>query len=292
MKRREFISSLLFLPLFVNSDYFISEVIKKKENQEAKNLSIFNHIISIARKSEWRKLPLGICIGQIGYKFIDTPYVPFTLENKGKEICKINLSGLDCVTFFEASLCLARTIKKGKYKYSNFIDEVIYTRYRNGEITDYTSRLHYTSDWIYDNIKKGVVKDITKEIGGEKIKFHLNFMSSHPKFYNALKENPKFVKIMSNIEKDINKRTYYFIPKDKIKDYQKYFKTGDIVAFVTCTPGLDYSHTGLIYRNRANAPRLLHASSAKKKVILDEPIDKYICNINKDVGITVVRPII
>ena len=90
-------------------------------------------------------------------------------------------------------------------------------RYRDGVIDQYPSRLHYFSDWIYDNVKKGIVEDVTEEIGGKKIKFNLNFMSTHPDSYKHLKENPDFIPIIKNQEKEISCREYYLHSERRIK---------------------------------------------------------------------------
>lgn len=292
MKRRDFIVALLTLPLIAKFDSLANnEIVNIKNKLDKSNNKIFENIINLSRKENWQKLNIGNCVSKVGLQLVGTPYKASTLEGNGVEKCRINLTGMDCVTFFEASLCIARTIKKGKSQYQDFVNEVIFSRYRQGKITNYTSRLHYTSDWIYDNIQKGVVKDLTKEIGGEKIKFHLDFMSKHPQYYKALESNPKFIAIMKEVENKINKRTYYYIPKNQINKFVKYFRTGDIVAFVTNISGLDYSHTGLLYRDIKNVVRLLDASSIHKKVVIDKPIHQYIENIQKDIGITVVRPI-
>ena len=36
-------------------------------------------------------------------------------------------------------------------------------RYRQGQLTDYTSRLHYFSDWIIDNTAMGFVREVQQE---------------------------------------------------------------------------------------------------------------------------------
>ena len=58
--------------------------------------------------------------------------------------------------------------KAGKTTFEDYEKEILNLRYRDGKLTDYTSRLHYFSDWIFDINKRGIGKDITKEIGGEK----------------------------------------------------------------------------------------------------------------------------
>jgi len=114
-------------------------------------------------------------------------------------------------------------------------------------------------------------------------------MSTHTQSYKALKDNRDFVNVIRGIEKEINGREYYFIPKDKIKSIEDKLQTGDIVAFATNIKGLDYTHIGLVYVDEQGNRRLLHASSTKKKVALDKIIHEYIMPIKKDIGITIVR---
>ncbi|MFC2129847.1 N-acetylmuramoyl-L-alanine amidase-like domain-containing protein [Bacteroidota bacterium] len=253
-----------------------------------KNLPVFEKIILKAKDNDWKNLAIGQRMGKIGLEMLGIQYIGGTLEVE-PEKCVIDMTGLDCVTFFENVLDIARIIGKEKYGYEDLIKEVTFTRYRGGEITDYTSRLHYTADWIYDNIKKGVVKDITKELGGEIFNLNLDFMSTHTQLYKALKDNRAFVEVTREIEKKISGREYYYIPKDKIESIEDKLQTGDIVAFATNTKGLDYSHIGLVYVDEQGKRRLLHASSIKKKVVLDKTIHEYIKPIKKDIGITIVR---
>lgn len=236
-------------------------------------------------------LPINELMLKIALKFIDVPYVSNTLEGDEGEICRINFEGLDCVTFYELVLCMARVFKKGDFSISGLAKEITYVRYRNGIIDEYDSRLHYTSDWIYDNVKKNVVVDITKSLGGIKFEPEVAFMSSHPTKYNALENNQKLVKNIKAIEKIINSRNHYFIPKDQVKFIEKSLNDADIIGIVTSIRGLDYSHTGLISKSNVNVANLFHASTKKNKVIIDVPISEYLKNNKSSLGITVVRPL-
>lgn len=250
----------------------------------------FDHLILKAKAENWKKLSLGECIGKVASEFINTPYVANTLEADGPEVCRVNFAGLDCVTFFENSLCLARIIKKGESTINDLLKEITHTRYRSGIISDYASRLHYTADWISDNTKKNVVLDITKGIGGTVFPVRVSFMSKNPSYYKALTEHPELIPTISKIEKEINARIYYYIPKANIKSIEKFLKTGDIIAIATNKKGLDYSHTGLIYVSDGK-PCFLHASSKEKKVILGPTISEYLKQSNSNIGITILRPI-
>jgi len=196
------------------------------------DIKIYNQKISFADKNELSKKPLNEVITEVGKDFIGTEYVAHTLEKDGDEQLVINLSGLDCTTFLETSLTLARCIKKGKTSFKDYQNELTFVRYRDGKIDKYPSRLHYFSDWIYNNQQKEIVKDVTKEIGGEKIKFNLNFMTKNPEFYKQLKENSDFIPIIRKQEKEINNRTYYYIPKAKVESIENKIESGDLILLL------------------------------------------------------------
>jgi hypothetical protein len=294
MDRRDFISglmasSMVFLlkPRVGVSNHFFEKLMINSIDKNTK--LIFDSIVKSAKKGKWHKFNIEQIIIKIARELLDSPYKSGTLEGN-EEICRIDFQGLDCVTLMENCLDFARIIKMQKYSIENLIEEVTFTRYREGKLTDYTSRLHYTSDWIYDNIKKKVIEDKTYRIGGKPISFNVGFMSSNPEYYLSLKNNPQFIEIIKQIEKEINSRTYYYIPKSEVSSIEKDLNSGDIIAFVTSKTGLDYSHVGLSLKQKGKA-RLLHASSKMKKVIVDLPISEYIKNISTNIGITVLSPL-
>jgi hypothetical protein len=260
------------------------------EDTQSRTHQIFAQIIKSAKEKKWESLPIGECIGNIGLLMVGTEYVAGTIEGEGPEICRVDLTGLDCVTFYENVLCTARILKKGKTTYDDLIAELTLTRYRGGKLTDYTSRLHYTSDWIYDNEKKKVVRNITRKIGGKEYPVEVSFMSKNPGYYPALKEFPEFIKTIAKFEKEINKRRNWYIPKSKVRKAQRDIRTGDIIVLATNKAGLDYAHTGLAYRDEKGKVRFLHASSEKNKVMLDTELYKYIQSVETFIGITVARP--
>ncbi len=284
MERRNFILSIISI---LPANGFL-RLLAKNDNESITH-EIFEKIINKAKNGNWHKLSIGNLIIEIAKEFINTPYVANTLEGE-PEICRVNFNGLDCVTFFENALCLARIIKKRYFSLDKLLDEVTYTRYRNGIITDYTSRLHYTSEWIIDNIKKNVMKDITKVLGGISIRFNLNFMSQNPHFYKPLIYNPDYIQIIREIEQTINKFEFYYIPNAEAKKIENKLSNGDIVAILTNKKGLDYSHIGLNYRMK-NQSRFLHASSKLGRVLIDTSISDYLKNSKNSIGITILRPL-
>lgn len=66
-------------------------------------------------------------------------------------------------------------------------------------------------------------------------------------------------------------------------------KTGDIIVFGTNVAGLDYSHMGVALWEDGIL-KLLHASSVKKEVIIDnKSLEQYCMDSKTCTGITVLR---
>ncbi len=252
--------------------------------------TVFDGLMKSAQANNWKHYSIGALIGLIGQKLLGTGYLGGTLDiNPALEGCVVNLLELDCVTFFESSLCLARIIKKERFTMDDYVQELTFVRYRHGKIYNYSSRLHYTADWIADNVKKDVVDDITPLLGGEPIKFDLSFMSENSELYPALRRTPKLIGEIESIEDSIRKRSYSYIPTKMVKENSNRIQTGDIICIVTSKEGLDYSHTGLAMVEKG-VVRFLHASSKEHKVILDVELADYLPTHPTGLGITVLRP--
>lgn len=176
----------------------------------------------------------------------------------------------------------------------DMLAEVTFTRYRGGTLTDYTSRLHYTSEWFSDNERKGVIENITRTqratLGSKLLTAPVNFMSSHPHLYPALKSAPNLVPTIRSIERSINAQERWFVPLDALPHAAEHVRSGDIVGIVTRKTGLDYSHTGLVCRDSTGTPRFLHASQRQKRVVLDDELSKAIAASPSALGVTIVRP--
>ena len=250
--------------------------------------SRFEALLDRALKDRWPTFPIGDIIVRVGKELLGTPYVGGTLDQTPeREVCVVKLDGLDCVTYFEACLAFARMLKHGGSTFADLTREVTFTRYRDGRIDGYLSRLHYTLDWMQNNEKKGTVARVALPSEVELAK-PLNFMSTHPNSYAALKANPDLLPALKAIEATLTTLTY--VPAAKLEAVDPLLRSGDIVGIVTDTPGLDYSHTGLIVRD-ANYACFMHASSVKKEVILDGPISSYVNGRKGALGATFVRPL-
>jgi hypothetical protein len=277
------------LTIFIIS---LTNLILKAQVFSEKDVEICNSKFDLAVDEKLAEKPIGDVIAEIGKSFIGTDYLAHGLEKDGDEQLVINLTGLDCTTFLENSLVLARCIKKGKTTFKDYENELQFVRYRDGKIDKYPSRLHYFSDWIYDNVKKGVIKDVTEEIGGEKIKFKIDFMSTHPESYKQLEENPDFIPVIEKQEKEIRCREYFYIPKEKLESKEEQIQNGDLIAITTNVAGLDIGHVGIAVRMEDNRIHILHAPDIGYKVqISDLPLFEYLNKLKKDTGIIILRPL-
>lgn len=235
------------------------------------------------------KLCSDILMDETAKFFLGVPYVGKTLEYEPERLI-VNLREMDCMTFVENVLALAEASASGTPSWQTYLEKLLQIRYRDGKIEDYTSRLHYTSDWIYENEKKGLIADITKEIGGVPLAMDVSFVSTHPESYMQLQSHPEYIAVMAKKEKEINSRQYYYIPKEEIDKREAQIRTGDIVCFVTSIKGLDISHVGIVHKE-GDKMTFIHASSGKKRVIInEESLQDYVLGIKKSKGIMVLRP--
>lgn len=251
---------------------------------------IYDSLITKGYKNCWASYPIGSVVAMTALEFAGVEYKGGTLEGEGGEQLRINLRGVDCVTLAEYSLAIARNIHSCRMSFSEFLKEIETMRYRSGRMTDYISRLHYTTDWIRDNVEKGIVKDITRELNGVENEKKIFFMSKNADKYPSLRGNEFFIERIATVEKLLNAGTSYYIPKSEIKSIESKLQNGDIVAFTSSIDGLDYSHIGLIITNGADI-KLLHASSTAGEVVVGELLHQYIVDKKNMTGISVLRPI-
>jgi hypothetical protein len=234
--------------------------------------------------------PINEVVVEVGKSFIGTDYAAHTLEVNDEEKLVINLSALDCNTFVENVLAISRCIKQDKTSLDDFQDELKLIRYRDGKIDQYPSRLHYFTDWIFNNEEKDIVKNITEEIGGEKLEMNLSFMSSHPEYYKHLKDQPEFIPVIKKQEEEINKRNHFFIPQEKIAELEPKIENGDLLVFTSTIKGLDVNHVGIAVRMDDDKIHVLHAPNIGYKVQISElPLAEYVNKIEKDSGVIVAR---
>ena len=290
MNRRDFLQTATLgagvFPSLVNGN-MLARFVQSQDEDEI----LCRKKFELAVSKGWEKLPIGEVIVNIGKTFLGTKYVGHVLEAQGPEHLIVNMRALDCVSFYENSLVIARCIKMSKLTFDEYKKQLQLIRYRGGIINGYASRLHYTSDYFYDDEKKGVWKLLAKEFGGIPYVKKLDFMSTHSEVYWQIRESETVKKQIEAMEKEISKRTIYYIPKDKVAGISDKIHDGDILGITTSIEGIDTSHTGIcIWQDKEL--HFMHAPLAGGKVEISELVlSEYLAHNKKQTGILIARPL-
>lgn len=227
-------------------------------------------------------------------KLLGIPYVGHTLEVNAEEQLVVNLRQLDCTTYVETVCALTLCAKHGQTAFADYCHWLGQLRYRGGQLTDYTSRLHYFTDWIEDNTRMGFVKETQQKTAPfnavQTVK--VGFMTEHPQYYDMLKDNQQFQSVIAQQEKALNGRQYRYIVKTDISKtpaMRQAVADGDIIAILTNKKGLDTSHVGIAVWH-ADGLHLLNASQIHKKTV-EEPMTlrQYMGKHPTQTGIRVVK---
>lgn len=202
--------------------------------------------------------------------FLESPYVAHTLEVTDEEQLVINLREFDCVTYIETVIALANTIRSGQENFEDFANHLCRLRYRGGNLDGYSSRLHYTSEWVYDNEQMGWLKNISGDLEGSMEKKQIDFMSNHRDAYRQLQTDDSMWQQIIRAEQEMNKRNgFYYIPKEKIHSVADRIPHMAMIGFTTRINGLDTTHTGFAFHEKGRLT-FIHASSLQDKVVIDQ----------------------
>lgn len=250
----------------------VVKLLKKAKNQPSNT----NYMIFFARQ------------------LIGVPYVAHTLDISKKERLIINLHQLDCYTYVEAVTAFSICAKTHKFDLQSYINTVKKLRYRGGKIEDYSSRLHYFTDWIIDNTLKREVREIQSPNPPFTAiqTINIGFMSENYQKYSMLRTNPSLVPKIKVVEHSLNGRRYKYIPKQMVHNnivMRKAVKDGDIIAIITNKKGLDTSHVGIaVWHN--DGLHLLNASQLHHRVVEENmTFANYLSQHPVQTGIRVIR---
>jgi hypothetical protein len=242
----------------------------------------------------------GLRTVRVGELARGTPYVAGTLEEYlkaggdplSREPLALSLTRFDCVTLVESCLAVGRVARAGgRPSWDAFGREIERMRYRAGTRGGYATRLHYFSEWIADGARRGLVRDLGAELGGEADTRPLRFMSEHRSSYPAL-ANEEVYRQIGEMERSLDGHPRQVIPTGKIAGVADRVRSGDILAFATAIPGLDVTHAALAYRDPGGTLRVLHAPLSGGVVeITRRTLPGYVAAIRHSTGILIARPV-
>jgi hypothetical protein len=224
----------------------------------------------------------------IAEQFVGAPYAEGLLDQGASEQLVVNLEQFDCVLFVETVLALARDLALDSAMVSQspvFPQYLQEQRYR--QQVSYCDRLHYFSDWIFENRAKGIVQDLTPQLGGIPLNKSITFMSMHRQSYPQLADESNYQCIVSR-EDHLSEQNIRYIPTAEISQIYSQLQPGDIVAIATAVPGLDVTHTGLVYQT-ATSTGMIHAAPGRG-VRITSDLQAYVAQVEEAIGIMVARP--
>jgi hypothetical protein len=223
-------------------------------------------------------------------QLLGTPYVAHTLEGD-QEMLTINIHELDCLTFIETLYSLTRATLNRRYSWRDFAANIENIRYRGGEMGDYSSRIHYISEWIIDNHIRGNLVEITPDLPHVDYMIkNIDYMTHHTDSYRQLKNDSVMVEKIRRYE--LRRHRFPYVKRSWLNDkaVKAALRSGDVVSLVTKTEGLDVSHNGIIIVDDKGDPYLLDASMSGGKVMLEgKPLFKYLERSKTNIGIRVFR---
>lgn len=251
---------------------------------------IFRAKMEWARQARLDTLPLGEIIARLGATFVGTTYTPGTLEAAGPERLVVNLRELDCVTFVENMLVMARLIREGRSDFGAYLAELTRVRYRGGLLNGYPSRLHYFSEWLADNQQKGLLREIGRDLSGVPDDRPIHFMSRHPDAYRQLADAANLTAIR-RMEERLSAAARTYVPESRIDEAAPGIRNGDIIGAKSTLDGLDVAHTGIALWVDGRL-HLMHAPLVGSAVEISEvPLAERILRITSQDGILVTRPL-
>ena len=258
--------------------------------------SKFQRLCQQAARENWAAKPLHERTATVGKALLGTPYGNYTLEIDDRiESPSVNFEQLDCWTFYETSLAMARMVRArpAPWREEDLLTFIEMERYRGGRCDGcYLSRMHHLEEVFYDNERRGLGQNVTRSLGGVPIHRNIREMQSAWKSYRYLRNNPSLIRGIAQVEARVSNLPVSYIPKSKVSHIESRLQDGDVLAIASRDPSGYTSHVGLALRDGATC-RFMHATSSTSKgrrVVVDQRISQYLNSGSSHIGLVVFRP--
>lgn len=257
----------------------------------------FDAIARAAVAEGWAALPIGQRMRRIAFALEGVPYVNYTLEIDDRvEAASANFNALDCWTFMEIVLDYARLMRLAAPPWTPeaLLREIERTRYYGGEARgDYLRRIHYLEEWYPINARNGVLRDLTRELGGERMSWReIREMTVLWRSYRYLRASPgTMLPRMRAYEARLANLAVWHVPKERVARIEPKLQDGDVIGISTRGEGAYCSHVGLAFRDSQGTVRFMHASKNNERVVVDRRLSAYLSVFKNHAGILIGRPI-
>ena len=282
------ITKILVLALVMCQMTFSSQLCAQNA-MDAQSKAKYAKISKVLLENNHKSVPELMVIA--AKQMLGTEYVAGSLELVPEQL-KVSLVETDCILFVETCMAMAMNAKKGYDSPDSLCAYIQRTRYRNGIVDGYASRIHYTSEWIRQGEGRGIFEEITDVLSADNLSGQrFSYMSKHSSAYKQLKDSPAEVARIAKMEDYLNSFSdYYVIPKADVKKMEHLLKDGDILGFNSSVEGLDIAHVAIVYHKENGQVGFIHASQGDGKVVIDEKsIHDYVNSRKSNDGIRIVR---
>lgn len=263
-----------------------------------KGESKFRALCDRARRENWASRPIGERTNAFGTALCGTAYENYTLEIDDRiESPSVNFNALDCWTFYEMSLAMARLIKNPPSSWTReaLLHYIELERYRGGKCDGtYVSRMHHLEEVFADNERRGLGRNVTASLGGIPLRRRVKYMQTGAAIRSSryLRNNTSMVPALAKVENYISTLPVTYIPNSKVSSIESKLQNGDVLAIVTNWHSTYTSHVGLAKRDGSTC-RFMHATSSRDKgrrCIVDTRISRYLREKSTNIGLIVFRP--
>lgn len=199
------------------------------------------------------------------------PYVENPLGGgpNQRENLTLSLAGFDCVTYVETVLALA--LARSARDVRRWLRRI---RYKDGRLA-WCARHHYMIEWVRENIRQGLLTDLTRGRGTRRLIRRVNRVPGLP---------PRTLR-------------FRCFPKKQLAKLRERLRDGDLIFFASTKPNLDVFHVGLLLVERKSSraeeaapPRLIlsHASRRRGRVV-EQELEEFLRE-NRMSGVLLTRP--
>ena len=190
------------------------------------------------------------------------PYQPNPLIGSADtgEVFTASLDGFDCITYIETIMALARASNVDE-----FIAWLRKIRYEGGRV-QWEWRNHYTTAWIRNNLREGIIKPISK-----------------PAIPIISRE--RVLNVVPGLEaRRIHVRC---VPKPAVRRLEAHLQSGDLIFFASTRKHLDVFHAGIIARDGKKV--LMRHASRSHGMVVEQELSEFL-EANRMAGVIVLRP--
>jgi hypothetical protein len=176
------------------------------------------------------------------------------------EVFTASLDGLDCVTYIETVVALARASSVDDF--TGWLRKI---RYERGVI-QWEKRNHYTTLWIRNNIRNGILKPVS--------------MPAVPTISRD--------RVLNVVPGLAPQRTRVrCVPKPALPRLERYLQSGDLIFFASTRKHLDVFHAGIIVRDGKRV--LMRHAARSEGLVVEQELSEFL-KANRMAGVIVMRP--